>query len=295
MVTGESIAGMATGPMLKRSLHWQYSSIALPLLFATAVGFMLADKYIAAYAAYALTGVWSIGWWLTHDAVQSRRDFLQKQIKKKRLTKRARISFWKMICAGVIPIAGIVVAGIVYTHHIETEESLKAYYGWLYPDTIPDPYGMCKPNADQLAMYVGSYSLLGNSFPQSLVAIHSVPTIIIDRRGDGAIALSLTIRSDDQRVIVEMDDGEFTVNPNNILRMYRPDKSQLVIKDQLGNEVLNAHYLNKNAIRLAAKFYQDGKVYDLSAVPLHNTCLERIVPPGTHVTGNMINLDPKQP
>lgn len=284
---------MATRSALRRALHWQYSGVVLPLLLATAVGFMLGGRYVAAYVTYVVCGVWSIAWWITHDAVQSKREFLKRQIERKRLTRRARISFWKTVSYGVVPILATVLVGCIYTRRIEIEESLKEYHGLLYPDTLPDPYGTCKPDDGQLAIYAGNYSLVAESFPQGVVAIHSMPVVVLDRKTDGAIALSLTIRSSDERVIVEMENGEFTVNQNNVLRMFRPDRSQLIIKDQFGTEVLNAHYLNKSAIRLAAKFYQGGKVYDLSGVPLRGMCLERAVPQGTRVTGYMINFDPK--
>lgn len=87
-----------------------------------------------------------------------------------------------------------------------------------------------------------------------------------------------------------MEKGEFEINTNNIFRMYRPDRSRLKIRDQSGNLVLDAHYLNTKAMRLEAVFYQNDQRYDLSQVPIRNICLARIVPPGSKVTGNMINL-----
>lgn len=286
------MSSMGKDSALRKALHWQYSGVVLPLLFGIAVTFMLATKFFVANILYSLAGLWAILWWLRHDYVRKKQEFLKNQIERRRLPDKARKAYWIAVCAGITPIVVITTIAIMYGRHIQSEESLKDLHGWLYPDGTPDPYGICHPTGQELAMYVGSYSLMGNSFPQSLVAIHSVPVVTIDRREDGAIGLSLTIRSPDQKVIVEMDDGEFTVNPNNVLRMYRPDPSRLTIRDQWGNEVFNAHYLNKSAIRLEAKFYQNGKAYDLSAIPLHNMCLARIVPPGIRVTGNMINLAP---
>lgn len=199
-----------------------------------------------------------------------------------------RVLAWELL--GVVIIWALVGASLFEARRLKVEAELKADHGWLYPDHESDPYGVCHPSDGQLAMYVGSYSLLANSFPQTLVAIRSVPVVVIDKKADGAISLSLTVKSPDGRIIVQMEKGEFEINTNNIFRMYRPDRSRLKIRDQSGNLVLDAHYLNTKAMRLEAVFYQNDQRYDLSQVPIRNICLARIVPPGSKVTGNMINL-----
>jgi hypothetical protein len=93
-------------------------------------------------------------------------------------------------------------------------------------------------------------TVLVTQFPRTVVAIKDVgPAITLDRSDDGSISVEMDIRSKDRRIIARLDKNGFVVNRNNFLEM-RKDKSNRVVTDEYGAEVLNAHYLNRNAFVL---------------------------------------------
>ena len=56
-----------------------------------------------------------------------------------------------------------------------------------------------------------------------------------------------------KKIIVLIENGEFTINPNNIFKTERPDYSTLKVIDQFGTIVLNMRYANKSAMVIDAK------------------------------------------
>lgn len=150
--------------------HLQYSGIFIPLVYATGAGFMLAERFRIAYVLFAVSGVWACCYWLCSDFLRSKRTALQsKNIRRSALLlsrTQKRVLAWELL--GVVIIWALVGASLFEARRLKVEAELKADHGWLYPDHESDPYGVCHPSDGQLAMYVGSYSLLANSFHRPL-------------------------------------------------------------------------------------------------------------------------------
>jgi hypothetical protein len=140
----------------------------------------------------------------------------------------------------------------LFEHEEQLAESLD---GKLVPAAEPTPQSNCPtPRGDSVLLFLAEVSdrntVLVTQFPRTVVAIKDVgPAITLDRSDDGSISVEMDIRSKDRRIIARLDKNGFVVNRNNFLEM-RKDKSNLVVTDEYGAEVLNAHYLNRNAFVL---------------------------------------------
>jgi hypothetical protein len=64
-------------------LHWKYSSVFIPLFFATGITMALANQFVMAYVFFLLFGSWSIAYWLTSDWLDKKSKSL-----KARTTRR---------------------------------------------------------------------------------------------------------------------------------------------------------------------------------------------------------------
>ena len=74
--------------------------------------------------------------------------------------------------------------------------------------------------------------------------------LALDQDQSGMLVLLLEVRSQDNRIIVRLDRDGFTVNPNNYLKMIRPDRNSLIVIDQEGREVINAKYVNPRTFQI---------------------------------------------
>lgn len=59
--------------------HWKYSSVLIPLFFATGIGMALANRFAMAYIFFVLFGLWSAGYWLTSDVLRKKADLLRER------------------------------------------------------------------------------------------------------------------------------------------------------------------------------------------------------------------------
>lgn len=75
----------------------------------------------------------------------------------------------------------------------------------------------------------------------------------INKTPDG-LAVSAKIFSADEKIVAELEDNEFHINPNNYFKIKRPDSSTLVVYDQKADIVLNVRFLNPHAIRVSGVF-----------------------------------------
>jgi hypothetical protein len=58
----------------------------------------------------------------------------------------------------------------------------------------------------------------------------------------------MIVRSDDGKVVVEIEKGEFRINQNNYFKMKRPNEHELTVYDQTDKPVLEIKYPNPNAL-----------------------------------------------
>jgi hypothetical protein len=272
-----------TGKKLRRFFHWKHSGVLIPLfigmggiMLGVGVSMPSAEALIfnLAYVFFALASIWTLGFWLTSDALRALDPHTwSKQRKRGRNTARERIFYriWQWVgCAACLLFLFL---SIAFTHFTWNKKDLSQMGGILVPANDPDPIGgQCTIGEDEVGLYLGNYSAKTARFPVTAVQVGGKPLVVLDRNQDGSIALSVDVLSDDGRVIVRIDKNGFTVNPNNYLAVKRLDRSSLVITDQYGMEVLNARFVNKKAFQLSARLRSSGVTVDLAAQPINRIC-----------------------
>jgi hypothetical protein len=134
------------------------------------------------------------------------------------------------------------------------------------PARIPETSGLLLPGTKRLsegraqipegaiALLLGNSLAYTTSFPHTVIEIGGVPALVIDKNKAG-IAIFAKLFSEDGRIIAELKDNQFYVNPNNYFRIERPNDHDLIVYDQRGQQVLNVEFLNPSAIKLLGKFY----------------------------------------
>jgi hypothetical protein len=178
---------------------------------------------------------------------------------------------WRYVIALSVVVLFSLLSFRAYTKSIERE--LARYSGPLVPAEDPDPPNACSPSGDEVALYLGTNSVVTDNFPLTIIKISGVPTLTLNRNTRGEIEIDMDVLGNDGKVIVRMRGGKFIVNQNNSLSMERKDRSSLLVTDQFGAEVLNARYLNPKAFRLTAKLYSGGKSINLETVPISGVVL----------------------
>jgi len=59
----------------------------------------------------------------------------------------------------------------------------------------------------------------------------------------------------DGKIVAELKENQFHINPSNYYRIEKPNEHALVVYDAQGNEALNVYFLNPAAIKLTGRFY----------------------------------------
>lgn len=127
-------------------------------------------------------------------------------------------------------------------------------HGLLIPANDADPPNPC-PDIPPQAMRI----FLGNSASWTSETHHTVlqiagQPIISLRRTDQGLSVSSKVFSADGRIVAELIDNRFHINPNNYFRTERPDKHSLLVFDQQARQVLTVRYLNPLAVKVLGVF-----------------------------------------
>jgi hypothetical protein len=73
------------------------------------------------------------------------------------------------------------------------------------------------------------------------------------------VSLSATVYREDGRLVAQIEDDKYTVNPNNYFESpLLIDKSTLSVRDKHGVEVLRASFLNEQTFELLGTFEVPG-------------------------------------
>jgi len=132
--------------------------------------------------------------------------------------------------------------------------------GQLMPANDPDPPTHCSkiPN-DAIKIFLGN----STAWTDSTAWTGRVETTILSVAGQkllsirkigGAVAISARIYSRDGRIVAEIVDNFFRINPNNYFRREHPDASTLVVYDQYNRKVLDVRYLNRLSLKFLGIF-----------------------------------------
>jgi len=138
----------------------------------------------------------------------------------------------------------------LYTHQ---EELYEFTSGKLLPANEPTPANKCNPPVgdDEFAVFTGESTTVTSTFPFEVLRVGD-STVSLDKSADGALLVSIDLRTTDYRIIALIDKNNSLVNTALGILMSR-DKHSLVLRDQYGKEILNVHYLNKHAVRISGE------------------------------------------
>lgn len=125
--------------------------------------------------------------------------------------------------------------------------------GLLLPASEPTPDNVCSHGpfpipGDALLILLGNSASFNSQFPHTIIRIKGEDVLTLSKKG-GEIGVNVKIFGKDGRIIAEIKDNEFSINPNNYFRKGRPDKSTLVIYDQEDKRVLDVRFVNPSTVR----------------------------------------------
>lgn len=140
------------------------------------------------------------------------------------------------------------------SHAPETE-----LHGVLVPANDPSPPNPCTMPipSEAVSVFFGSAAAWTSQLPMVVLQVGGLDLLTI-KKTSGGLAVSAKIFSADGRIVADLDDNEFNVNPSNYFKVKRPDRSTLIVYDQRTNAVLNVRYLNPKAVRVSGIFFAPG-------------------------------------
>ena len=127
-------------------------------------------------------------------------------------------------------------------------------HGMLIPADDPPPPNPCSAPKEAVSMILGNAYAWTTRFPMVVLWAHGHELITIGKTS-GGLSVSAKIFSADGRIVADLEDNEFHVNPNNYFKVKRPDRSTLTVYDQQDRAVLRVRYLNPKAIRFSGIFH----------------------------------------
>jgi len=126
--------------------------------------------------------------------------------------------------------------------------------GVLSPGTRQLPKGRVQLPEGAMAIFLGNSIAYTTSFPHTVIEVGGDPVLVIDKTEAG-IVIFAKMFSEDGRIVAELKQNHFHVNPNNYFRIERPNDHSLIVYDQRGQQALNVEFLNRFAIKLLGRFY----------------------------------------
>jgi hypothetical protein len=169
--------------------------------------------------------------------------------------------------AGLIACAAATSSAVWFLLDYAKNKELAALSGTIVPGNAEAPR---PPSAVCSAMNFGGFDLiLGGSHLYSPRADRTILQVDAERTlalspENGGMALSMIVRSEDGRVVVEVEKGEFRINQNNYFKMRRSNEHELRVYDQKDIPVLEISYPNPGALVVNADLRTKGHHIEIS-------------------------------
>jgi hypothetical protein len=142
----------------------------------------------------------------------------------------------------------------------ETQETKKEaeHHGVLKPGNEPQPQHPCHEMPDgAFVILLGNSASYTTMFPHTILEIRGEEILSVSKSDEGLL-LSGKVFSRDGRIVAQLIDNEFFINPNNYFRKDRPDQTSLVVYDQRSREVLRVHFINPSTMKVLGVFHYPG-------------------------------------
>lgn len=134
---------------------------------------------------------------------------------------------------------------VLFDHEEELVESTS---GSLIPGTDPSPDTPCIRNNPGFALMFGDSTTIVSAFPFYVLIFNGKGLITLEKLANGSVVLVMDVRDRTGRIVARLDEKGYTIGSRLLFR--KPDKSTLIVLDDYGEEALNIHYLNPNALSL---------------------------------------------
>lgn len=130
--------------------------------------------------------------------------------------------------------------------------------GLLIPSNKPDPPlpNSCGPDpvpVDALRVYAGSNVGISTSREITVLSVKGVDLIDLRRTPNG-IAISARTFGEDGKIVAQIVDNQFYVNPSNFFRLDRPNNHSLSVYDVRGTKVVDITYINPHSVVILGVF-----------------------------------------
>jgi hypothetical protein len=140
-------------------------------------------------------------------------------------------------------------------------------HGWLTPASEPIPVDRCPedkergyhaPPSDATLIFLGSVEVWWPASFQAmtiaLVSFEGQPVLTFARLGD-QLSIDALVFDAAGKIVAKVENGVFTINPNNYFTVERPDAHTLRVFDQQNRSALFVHFLNPRAIYVTGEFH----------------------------------------
>lgn len=105
-----------------------------------------------------------------------------------------------------------------------------------------------------LLIFLGQNVACVGAFPYNVICQSGEPMLTLNTV-DGELLLSCRIFDANGKILCELVDNKFTVNPNLVFRLERPSLDRLIIIDDESREALNVQYINAHSVRISGDFH----------------------------------------
>ena len=143
---------------------------------------------------------------------------------------------------------------------IDLVEALK---GLLVPADEPDPplpdscYRLQGVPSDALRVYLGGNGAYATTDHVTVLTVKGTDLLDLRRTPNG-LAINAKTFSEDGKIIAEVIDNRFYVNPGNFFRMEKPDTHSIIVYDTSDRKVLDIRYINSHSVKVLGIFQVPG-------------------------------------
>lgn len=110
---------------------------------------------------------------------------------------------------------------------------------------------------DALRVYLGGSAAWTSGDDLRVIEIKGTDVLRLRRTFSG-VAILAKVFSEDGRIVAQIVDNRFYVNPDNFFRMDMPDSHSLVVYDSHQRKVLDVRYLNPHSVKVLGIFQARG-------------------------------------
>jgi len=134
------------------------------------------------------------------------------------------------------------------------------FEGRLYPANEPTPPNPCRDSIQEndLVVLLGANAIRADRFPLSIISVGGEDRLVLDRKDDESILISLDILDEGGSVLLRTTKGEFKIKPESLDSNKRKDRNSFEVTDSTGTQILTMRYVNKHTLWIDAVLRYHG-------------------------------------